>query len=345
MADYKNVNLGKEDLKRMLFDIHRDTVKDLDFRFSPDGTDVHCSVTFNRKHPMELDKNGLKNQICIYFLEKSCSIYNDDIEISPEGCTAKYKDVRVSSFEREMQMKDYTSLTDKRRDQCYLELLSMPERDMVRAIGEHFETHSVMPGEKALKEDVTNTLFNWDMAQRMCPMPDPAYPSIVWPEGKKEAMARQFADTRIREFAVTLPGTNPKDLDLSVAGEFKQGETNTTVYQSRTDAVLFRDEPGKICARVQTLDDSHIDIPIPDKYYANNPLRVDSCKAELLATDWSNGKMKNVSYRIIADTDLMAGCSIVTKMEKARDRQNALDADAFAKALAGISEDGPKMEQ
>ena len=46
---------------------------------------------------------------------------------------------------------------------------------------------------------------------------------------------------------------------------------------------------------------------LPEKFLTNNQMNVENCEAELQVTDYSNGKMKNVSMRLVADTDLMSG--------------------------------------
>lgn len=47
--------------------------------------------------------------------------------------------------------------------------------------------------------------------------------------------------------------------------------------------------------------------PVPDKYKVNNPMSVIRCDAEVEITDWSNGKMKNVTAKVVVDTDRMTG--------------------------------------
>lgn len=49
---------------------------------------------------------------------------------------------------------------------------------------------------------------------------------------------------------------------------------------------------------------------LPDKFLTNNPMNAEWCEAMLQMTDYSNGKMKNVSARVIVDTDLMSGDAI-----------------------------------
>lgn len=46
---------------------------------------------------------------------------------------------------------------------------------------------------------------------------------------------------------------------------------------------------------------------LPDKFLINNPMIVDVCDAEMQLVDYSNGKGKNLSAKIVVNTDLMSG--------------------------------------
>lgn len=46
---------------------------------------------------------------------------------------------------------------------------------------------------------------------------------------------------------------------------------------------------------------------LPDNFLRNNPMNVDRCSAEVQFADFSNGKMKNVSVRVVMNSDEMSG--------------------------------------
>lgn len=184
--------------------------------------------------------------------------------------------------------------------------MEMDDRDMLESIRAHFASHATLPGEKALKERATYELAQIDNNE-------PEDARWLDPELKSD-MARQLADTRIREFSVTMAGIRPDDLNHKFLGEYeiKNGKIpverphGQTVYVSCVDGELIK-SGDDVFVHMERADGKYEESPVPDKYLANNPMTIKSCGAEIELRDWSNRRMKNVTAKVVVDVDKMTG--------------------------------------
>lgn len=195
-----------------------------------------------------------------------------------------------------------TFLGNVHRDEHYDRLIEMPDRDLCEMVRAHFESHKTLPGEKAMKDRV-NGLLKQDGDNLM-------------DEDAKKNLARAYANTRIRETSfiqnnLSVEGLKREYVDMVKEGvieNFDEGmkDQNTTyIYKVKAElqtnnvdvyVMAEKEDGGLILAGT-----------LPDKFLSNNPMNVNSCEAEIQLVDYSNGKMKNVSARVVVDTDLMSG--------------------------------------
>ena len=71
---------------------------------------------------------------------------------------------------------------------------------------------------------------------------------------------------------------------------------------------LQKNDVGDVYVLAEQSDGGHRTIgTLPDSFLTNNPMNVSHCEAELQLTDFSNGNMKNLSARVVVDSDLMSG--------------------------------------
>lgn len=212
-----------------------------------------------------------------------------------------------TTVEKNLQSKQYISLTEMRRDECYQALMETPDKDVLQMICAHFESHPALPGEKTLKERAVYELCQLDAK------------ALSFGDGRlsqdvKRSLARQYADTRIREFPVTIFEARPDELKHQLVGEYQKN--NSTVHVSSVPAELYKNDFGAICARMKKMDGEFVESVVFNESQINNPMIVKRCKAEIQCTDWSNGKMKNVSTKIVVDTDMMSGDILENGMPK-----------------------------
>ena len=213
--------------------------------------------------------------------------------------------MQCQEYDRSVDMKDdldmaedieMKSLADIRRQEQVESLGQLDSSDLTNMIVAHFESHPTLPGEKDLK----------DTAGKFAR--DAEWNSVHSINAEVQAdMVRQFADTRIRETKMNSIGRefDPADLNLEHMSQ------NGTVSMSKVNVELQKQTAGDettVYVLADRADGTHMTIgKLPDKFLTNNPMNVESCKAELQVMDYSNGKMKNVSMRVVADTDLMSG--------------------------------------
>ena len=182
------------------------------------------------------------------------------------------------------------SLADIRRQEQAESLGQLDDRDIMEMARAHFDSHPTLPGEKKLKMMVNDELAN----------------AGVLSDGQRGELIDKYVQTRIRETKMDSIGRefNPADLNLEFMSQ------NGTVSMSRVNVELQKqtaDDETTVYVLADRADGRHMTIgKLPDKFLTNNPMNVESCKAELQVTDYSNGKLKNVSMRVVADTDLMS---------------------------------------
>lgn len=183
------------------------------------------------------------------------------------------------------------SLADIRRREQAESLGQLDDRDIMEMARTHFDSHPTMPGEKNLKMMVNDELAN----------------DGALSDEQREQLINGYAQTRIRETKMESIGRefDPKDLNMESMSQ------NGTVSMNKVNVELQRqtaDDNATVYVLAERADGRHMTIgKLPDKFLTNSPMNVESCKAELQVTDYSNGKFKNVSMRVVADTDLMSG--------------------------------------
>lgn len=172
-------------------------------------------------------------------------------------------------------------------------LMGMSTEDLAVTIGEYFDSHATMPGEKDLKEAAEKIVAN--IAEN---------PSFEIPAETKESMIAKFADIVVREMKIE---------GLQVKNVTKENKDDFAVLKP-TDLSLVEIEsvptegktPGKkVYAADARIKDGKVlvgdyEIGSLGKGFLKNNPGVD-CAATVIATDWSNGKYANMSYSVIAD--------------------------------------------
>lgn len=183
------------------------------------------------------------------------------------------------------------SLADIRRQEQAESLGQLDDRDIMEMARAHFDSHPTLPGEKKLKMMVNDELAN----------------AGVLSDGQRGELIDKYVQTRIRETKMDSIGRefDPKDLNMESMSQ------NGTVSMNKVNVELQRqtaDDNATVYVLAERADGRHMTIgKLPDKFLTNSPMNVESCKAELQVMDYSNGKFKNVSMRVVADTDLMSG--------------------------------------
>ena len=236
-------------------------------------------------------------------------------------------------------MRKQQTLREMRVTECAASLMEMSNSDMFRLIQNHFNTHNTLPGNKNLKDTV------WAAIQEFGnKFPEDVDPYLAeHSRGEqpytKDQIIGEFASARIQQtnitgikdlmekhafdpesFAMELIGT---DGDTKVPGEVNVYKMNGTLQKVS--------ESGNVWVIGTYKDGNPIPMgKLPDNFLTNNPMYVDGCKAEIQIADFSNGKMKNLSFDVVVDTDLMSGD--VLDMEQDFDAEKG-----FADAVAELS--------
>ncbi len=339
------LKLTQQDLKGIIMDRFKDP-KDVIFRTDTDvtrdssqidreivGVFEGCDVIFNNDKTarVHLDDSDVIGIIKDYVKNKGYSADDSDITLRmgtrttgatpldiktipvfngvAVECQEISKDVPVKSDDKAQandqntpennsrRSGEITFVSGLRRQEHVNSLCEMEDRDLCEMIRAHFESHPALPGEKDLK-DTVNALLN---------TPDG---EIKLDASKKADLARGYADARIKQTPVNMAGVHPEDLWLRKADPSETGITNSTIDVYMGKVELQRSESGRVyvLAEEKQADNSYQTIgSLSDKFLKNNPMNVDSCEADIQIVDYSNGKMKNISARVVADTDLMSG--------------------------------------
>ncbi len=217
-----------------------------------------------------------------------------------------------------MANKDIPSLADYRRSEKETSLREMDDRDMCEMIRMHFNSHPALPGEKAMKDRVNEIL---DTVK-----PDESVFLLV-PE--KRELAEKFAQTCIRETTLKEGNQyldfrhyNPAELERTPLSEYPIHNRNpyvsdpekdntdkkTKVHIDVVNVELQKNDAGEVYVLADRSDGGRRTIgSLSEKFLKNNPMNVNYCRAEMELTDYSNGKMKNISAKLVVDTDLMSG--------------------------------------
>lgn len=172
-------------------------------------------------------------------------------------------------------------------------LMAMSTEDLAITIGEYFDNHATMPGEKDLKVAAEKIVAN--IAEN---------PEFAIPAETKESMAAKFADIVVREMKLE---------DLQVKNVTKDNKEDFSVLKptdlglTEIESIPAEDKkPGrKVYSADARIKDGKVlvgdyEIGSLSKGFLKNNPGVD-CAATVIATDWSNGKYANMSYSVIAD--------------------------------------------
>lgn len=217
--------------------------------------------------------------------------------------------MQCQEYDRSADMKDdldmpedtkIKSLVDIRRQEHIESLRRLDDYDIMDMARVHFNNHPTMPGERKLKMMVNDELAN----------------AGVLSEGQREDLINGYVNTRIREtkiddigwrYDVAALKSEPLSQDGTVSMSRMKVELQRMPYDTQDHQNLKSDEVN-VYVLAETVDGKHETIGrLPSNFLTNNPMNVASCEAELQLTDYSNGKMKNVSLRLVVDSDLMSG--------------------------------------
>ena len=214
--------------------------------------------------------------------------------------------------------KGLTILADMRREEHQKSLMEMPERDLCEMIRSHFESHPTLPGEKELKDLASQRLVQLESAEEVLKK-DGFVPAADVPFGTDEdlsvktKLAADYAQTRIREtslkegnYYLDFRHFDPSELKRNPVDELPR-KNGAPVHVDRVDVELQNNGVDVYVMACQSDGGLRMIGTLPDNFLTNNPMNVDKCEAELQIVDFSNGNLKNISAKVVVDTDLMSG--------------------------------------
>ncbi len=172
-------------------------------------------------------------------------------------------------------------------------LAAMSTEDFAITVVDYFNAHATMPGEKDLKDAAQKIIAN--IAEN---------PDFDVDAETREKMADRFAQTVVREMKVEkLQVKNVTKENKDDASVLKPTDLKLTLVESVPAAdkqpakqvyeAEARIEGGKVIV-------GEYEIGSLSAGFAGNNPNV-NCTATVVATDYSNGKMANVGYVVIAD--------------------------------------------
>lgn len=240
-------------------------------------------VTYNMGVRTIVNKDGDKTQIPVF-----------------RGC-----EVELYAVEKDMEqdtkpdrMGPVHVLADMRRAQLMESLAESRDRGLLETVRAHYASHPCLPGEKAVKDMVNDYLDNPD---------DYPFGLDVY---TRNDLIQSYAQTCIRETKIDTSDYEFSPSDLQRQRVLTFGPTqnrNSEITVDRVDVDLMKAPDGNVYVEAPFADCSYTIGRLPENFNRNNPMNVESCKAELQLVDHSNGKGKNVSMRLVANTDLMSG--------------------------------------
>lgn len=228
------------------------------------------------------------------------------------GIEAEYQEVSLEEPAAERKpmpkAKSIDFLADMRRAEQIKAMKNWNDRELCEVVRAHFESHPTMPGEKSVK-DFVNTLLDQDENGNI-----KLDPEVCQLNGKptREDIMQCYANTRIRETKMDRTGFDNSAGPESLKTEQIDSYEDSVVSVHKADVELQKSGSDVyILAELKDADEKYATIgKLPAKFMTNNPMNVNSCKAELQIVDYSNGAMKNTSVRVVADSDLMSGDAI-----------------------------------
>lgn len=172
-------------------------------------------------------------------------------------------------------------------------LSAMNTEDLAITIGEYFDSHATMPGEKDLKEAAEKIVAN--IAENA---------DFEIDAQAKEAIIDRFAGIVVREMKIeklqvqNLTKTNKDDFAVLKPTDLGLVETGSEPAVDKKPAKKFykaeaRIEDGKVLVGNYEIGS------LSAGFKKNNPGV--NCAATVIATDYSNGKFANMSYTVVAD--------------------------------------------
>lgn len=177
-------------------------------------------------------------------------------------------------------------LIEKRRNL----LLEKSTEDLAIAVSDYFNAHACLPGQKALKDAAENTL------RRL--REDPEFELIP---AAKAYLAESLAKTAVREVKVgNLKVQNVTKANRDDYAVLKPTNLNLREAGSETGKPprFFFEADASIEGRRVLADGCEIGL-LPEGFAKNNPNL--SAPALLILTDYSLGKLANVSYHVVID--------------------------------------------
>lgn len=172
-------------------------------------------------------------------------------------------------------------------------LSELSTENLAIAIGEYFDTHATLPGQKDLKSAAEKLVAN--IAE------DPSF--NISPEAKSQ-MITAFADIVVREMKVekvqvkNVNKDNKDDFSVLKPTDLSLTEIASIPAEGKTPAKKVYSADARIEDGKVLVGDYEIGSLAPG-FVKNNPGV--SCSAILIATDYSNGKYANMGYSVVAD--------------------------------------------
>lgn len=165
--------------------------------------------------------------------------------------------------------------------------------DLAITIGEYFDGHATMPGEKDLKEAAEKIVAN--VAEK---------PDFDIDAATKEAMIDRFAQIVVREMKVenlqvkNVTKDNKDDFSVLKPTDLGLAETESVPAEGKKPAQKIYSADARIKDGKVLVGEYEIG-SLSAGFVKNNP-GVD-VPATVVATDYSNGKYTNMSYTVVAD--------------------------------------------
>lgn len=172
-------------------------------------------------------------------------------------------------------------------------MANLSTEDLAIKIGEYFDTHATMPGEKDLKDAAEKIVAN--IAENA---------DFEIPAETKAQMIDRFAQITVREMKLeklqvqNVSKANKDDFSILKPTDLGLVETGSEPAVDKKPAKKFYQAEARIQDGKVLVGDYEIG-SLGAGFIKNNPNV--SVAATLMATDYSNGQFKNMSYTVIAD--------------------------------------------
>lgn len=167
-------------------------------------------------------------------------------------------------------------------------LFGMSDRELCETVVSHFDSHPCT--NKDLKTQASEVFK--------------AEGDTVLSTYQRDLMVQSFARMQIQEARIKggYLECDPQLLECDTIAV----KNAAAVY--KIDASLQKGEDGSVSVMGKSTNGSEIKLGnLQDAFLHNNPMNVDRCNAEVELTDFSNGKMKNLKVRVVANSDEMSG--------------------------------------